>query len=88
MLTQFTPLVVWLQPLDDFGVAIGEPSQAIDAFSLEHAQIGDELKNQPIVGEWGSMLRGVWVVESRRFHASMSPPHCVTRSLMLGVRPA
>lgn len=88
ILTQFTPLVVWLQPLDDFGVALGEPKQAIDYLSLEHAQITDEIEDAPVVGEWGAKLEGVWRVESRRYCAQMSPPHCVSRQLVLGVRPA
>lgn len=67
MTNEYFPLHIWLQPIDDYGVEIGEPKQSFN-LELVHAQSGDYIKNPRYVDESiDPHLEGEWVIQEREF---------------------
>ena len=64
----YCPLVIWLQPVNDFGVDVGEPQQSCND-ALIHMQVGEKLTNPRIVSDVNAdeFIEGEWTVQERVF---------------------
>jgi len=83
----YFPLHLWLQPVDDFGVEVGEARQTMN-LDLLHAQVGDRLKNPRYVSEdkIDAHLEGEWVVQEREFVEHSGAPYGTPRNFTLYIR--
>ena len=84
---EYFPLRIWLQPIDDFGVEIGDAMQTCNC-DLLHAQIGDRIKTPRYVSEEiDAHLKGEWVVQEREFSEHKAGPQMpIPRNFTLFVR--
>jgi hypothetical protein len=87
MTNEYFPLHIWLQPVDDFGVEVGDAKQTFN-LDLLHAQIGDRIKNPRYVSEEiDAHLQGEWVVQEREFTEHKTSPQIpIPRNFTLYVR--
>lgn len=83
---EYFPLHVWIQPVDDFGVEVGEAKRTLN-LELLHAQIGDHIVNPRYQShELDAHLKGEWTVQEREFKEHAGAPDPTPRNFTLYVR--
>ena len=66
-MSEYFPLHIWLQKLNDFGTEDGEPVQSSND-ALVHCQAYDHITNPRYVDEnIDAYLAGEWIVQEREF---------------------
>lgn len=86
MTYEYFPLHIWIQPVDDFGVEIGDAKQTFN-LDLLHAQIGDHIVNPRYQSEEvDAHLKGEWTVQEREFTEHKGAPYPTARNFTLYVR--
>ena len=67
MSANYYPLHIWLQPIDDYGVDVGEPGQTFH-LELIHIQTGEHIVNPRYVSEdIDAHFAGEWTVQEREW---------------------
>ena len=76
-------LVIWLQPVNEFGADLCEPVRTIND-ALLHAHAGDCIQNPCYVADLlACHLDGEWIVKQRVFREHRSSPYGTPRNLTL-----
>jgi len=82
----YFPLHIWIQPVDDFGMEVGDARQTFN-LDLLHAQVGDRIVNPRYHSdELDAHLHGEWTVQEREFIEHKGAPDPTPRNFTLYVR--